>query len=173
MGKIDEKILEIASCLQDNGYLVSDNGLSIQDIAETTGMAKSTVYRLIDLPQAKRWGISRTSKRKQPYTYYVDNETLIQYQMYFRTVQAEQTPAKIALARRFDNKEQQALYEMLNSFVVEAVGQIKHAKGVHERFVENTKKSTNDLVMILMSNKADQEQKLLAAFLLMYQNLEV
>jgi len=54
MGKIDEKILEIASCLQDNGYLVSDNGLSIQDIAETTGMAKSTVYRLIDLPQAKR-----------------------------------------------------------------------------------------------------------------------
>lgn len=127
--------MEIANLLQTIGYITPELGMTVPEIMEATGMSRATCYRAIESPKAIRWGISRTRKRLQPYSYYVDNDTLLAYQLYYKAnAQTEQSSRRETIAFPGD-KDRQAVLEMLSSFLKQSVGQFKDPKAIHENFI--------------------------------------
>ena len=93
-----------------------------------TGIPKPTVYRLINLPEAKRWGIERTHNQTQPYTYYVDDGQLVAYQTYMGAREGMNNN------QTFDDPNQQKLYEVLNSHIVEFVKSVPNPSAAALQF---------------------------------------
>jgi len=167
--RTEDRLAVIAEALQTIGYITPETGATIEEIVEATGMARATVYRTLDSVAAQRWGINRTPKRKQPYTYYVDNATLIAYRMYYQSLQ---TPVGHASKIEFiTDKERQAVYTMLHSFLKQAVGQFKSPEAIHKNFILELQKPSEAILEDY--HKVDKStSKLILALALAFSHLE-
>ena len=165
--KVEEKLAKIASVLQETSHTFPEFGMTVQELEEATGIARTTIYRIIETQIARRWGIFQSNKKRQPYTYYVDNQTLIAYQIYYRDQQNMMEPPKAFP----DDAERSAVYGMLNGFLMQAVGQFRKPREIHEQFVLNMTKEEEELLRLYHQAKT-KSGKVVFALMLAFSNLE-
>jgi len=159
-----DKIQLVAQTLQRGGYLDVKNGAPLSVIQAHSGIARSTLYRIMDSNEAKRWGIFRTNKVTQPYEYFVDNQTLITYQTVY-DASKEDVPVY------FDDPMRQMAYETLNRFVIKAVIEMKKP----DFFVENFGRllvNTEPATVFKQWDTMSPTGKMLHGLLLAFQNIE-
>lgn len=137
----ETKLQTVAQFLMDTEQTNPGVGTTIDIIAKQTGLAKSTLYRIIDTSAAKKWGIFQANKKTQPYNYYVDTSTLVAYQ----TLQTG--AAGVVAPLIFHDPDRQLVLEMMFKYLVKAVSNIQRVDFIKDNFARLIVEQSEETVM--------------------------
>ena len=161
----DNKLQLVAQFLMDMDYTNPTNGATVVDIAERVGLARSTLYRVIESTTAKKWGIFKTAKKIQPYSYYVDTGTLVAYQ----TQNANSLGVNAPIM--FHDPDRQLVLEMMFKLLVKAVANIQRVDYVKDNFARMIVEQ-QEQVIFEQWPKLAPGGKVLNGLLLAFQNIK-
>ncbi len=161
----DDGLITVAKYLQQTGCTTKNVGKTVDEIVEATGLGRRSVYNWINDKYATRLGITRTDKKKQPYTYFVDNETLVAYSVFA----ADNPSPKRRSNRMFPDDTRQAVYNMWTAYIQMAVEQLANPQSVVDGFA--TALSLDELKLVETLPKLEPPQKVVYGLALAFQNL--